>query len=332
LWLGNTTPATASSLSLTINDKKIELSGLYLPRTGWAQIGPITVRNSNKQITMSIEGIGTGRLSGLLLEAPKSDNLVMPPSIQLSSPIDASSFYSNEEFAIQADVVGITKSVQFYAGEILLGEISTPPFRMLVKAPAPGDHKLVAKAINPGMNASISLPLGISVSESFGSGSITFEHWDNIKGRSIADALKDAKVSDKPSKTYTANKFQANSDAGEYYYARARAYIHPPITGKYVFWITCDDAAQLWLSTDHSSDKIQMIAHSNEHTDSLTMWTKYPTQESKPVSLIRGQRYFIEYRLKEAAVHDYGAVGWKLPNGVMDRPISGAHLSPADKP
>ena len=332
LWLGNTTPSTASALTITINNKKLELAGLYLPRTGWAQIGPVTVHNSNKQLAISVDGIGTGRLSGLLLEAPKSDNLVMPPSIQLSSPVDASSFYSNEEFAMQADVVGMAKSVQFYAGEVLLGEITAPPFRMLVKAPAPGDHKLIAKAINPGMNASTSLPLGISVSESFGSGSITFEHWDNVKGRSIDDALKDASVSGKPSNTYTANKFQAKSEVADFYYARARAYIHPPITGKYVFWITCDDEAQLWLSTDHSSDKKQMIAHSNAHTDSVTTWTKYPTQESKPISLIRGQRYFIEYRLKEAATHDYGAVGWKLPNGVMERPISGAHLSPADKP
>src|SRR5438874_2141012 len=49
----------------------------------------------------------------------------------------------------------------------------------------------------------------------------------------------------------------------------------------------------------------------------------------KPVA---GQHYFIEAVHKQGQGGDHLAVGWQLPNGVFERPIPGARLSPWTDP
>jgi hypothetical protein len=72
-----------------------------------------------------------------------------------------------------------------------------------------------------------------------------------------------------------------------------------------------------------------MIASVSGYTN-LRQWTKYASQQSLPVSLIQGQRYYIEALHKEGVGSDHMAVGWQLPDGVQERPIPGNRLSSFD--
>ncbi len=69
----------------------------------------------------------------------------------------------------------------------------------------------------------------------------------------------------------------------------------PPVTGNYVFWITADDMAELWLSTnDHLANRVLVcfLTYCSEQRQ----WMAYPEQVSEQILLIAGQVYFFEVR------------------------------------
>lgn len=106
-------------------------------------------------------------------------------------------------------------------------------------------------------------------------------------------------------------------------------YIHPPQTGDYVFWMAADDYAELWLSTSEAPAKKSRIVSMSRWTPSRA-WEKYPERASKPIHLEVGRRYDIEALQMEATVDDCLAVGWRLPDGNLERPIPGTRLSTAN--
>lgn len=158
-----------------------------------------------------------------------------------------------------------------------------------------------------------------------GNGSLKWEIWNGRTGTTIDYAL----LNTAPDQTITLTKFESPQNFGTSYQSRAAAYICPPVTGSYTFWIASDDRSDLWLSTsDRPEDKVK-IASVTGYAPYGT-WEKYATQKSVKISLTAGQRYYIEAVHKEGSGADYVAVGWQLPNGVLERPIQGNRLSPAN--
>jgi len=92
-----------------------------------------------------------------------------------------------------------------------------------------------------------------------------------------------------------------------------------------------DDTGELWLSTDSNPANVQLIANIDGWTYPQ-IWDKYPTQQSTQIYLEAGRQYYIEAFQKEHEGLDNLAVGWQWPNGTMERPILGAHLSPYTGP
>nr|WP_254244280.1 T9SS type A sorting domain-containing protein [Hymenobacter sp. BRD128] len=88
-----------------------------------------------------------------------------------------------------------------------------------------------------------------------------------------------------------------------------------------------DDACQLYLSTDDNPANKQPIASVSGYTN-YGEWNKYSTQQSAPVALLAGHRYYVEAQHVEIAGDDFVAVGWTLPDGTVETPIAGAHLMP----
>jgi hypothetical protein len=161
----------------------------------------------------------------------------------------------------------------------------------------------------------------------FGSGSILLERWTNLPGMHLRDGVDHPKTKEKPQQTTQAKEFATQANWGDRYYARFRGYVHPPLTGEYVFWLTCDDEGELLLSTSTDPAGAKRIAHSPDATGARD-WTKHASQQSRAIPLVAGQKYYIELRYKEHEGDDWGACGWKLPNGMLERPIPGVHLSP----
>ncbi|MFN3486846.1 MAG: PA14 domain-containing protein, partial [Planctomycetota bacterium] len=100
-------------------------------------------------------------------------------------------------------------------------------------------------------------------------------------------------------------------------------------SGAYTFWIASDDSSELWLSPDDNPAHRILIASVSGWT-SPREWSKFPSQQSVPLTLTAGGRYYLEVLHKEGGGKDNLAVGWQMPDGTLERPIPGSRLSPVD--
>jgi hypothetical protein len=153
-------------------------------------------------------------------------------------------------------------------------------------------------------------------------GKILREVWSSITGTSV-DVIP---IQSTPTATSQLTIFEGPVNVGSDYGSRIRGFVHPPSSGNYVFWIASDDKSELWLSTNENPANKIKIATVTGYT-SARQWTKYTTQQSTPIPLVAGQKYYIEALHKEGAGLDHVAVGWRLPNGIDERPIPGHRLS-----
>jgi hypothetical protein len=152
------------------------------------------------------------------------------------------------------------------------------------------------------------------------------EVYSNISGTSIQNLLLHLSYPDNPTSTHlVSTRFEAPVNMADNYGQRMHGWIKAPATGTYTFWISSDDNGQLWLSTDENFDHLRIIAEVPGWTNSRE-WGKFMQQKSVGVHLEEGKYYYIMALMKEGGGGDNLAVGWQLPDGTLDRPVSGQHL------
>jgi hypothetical protein len=165
--------------------------------------------------------------------------------------------------------------------------------------------------------------------------SILREYWTGITGAAVSDLTSSPDYPGNPSGIDYLASFETPTDWADYYGARVRGYLHPPANENYTFWIASDDASELWLSTDESPGNAVLIASiagwcQSRDWNNLT-GSPNPNRKSSPISLVGGQKYYIEALQKEHDGGDNLAVTWRYddldPNN-GDPPIDGMYLSP----
>ncbi len=159
-------------------------------------------------------------------------------------------------------------------------------------------------------------------------GSILYEYWTGIAGGSVANLTLQPHYPDNPDGGDYLTSLEAPTNWEDSYGARTVGYIHPPAGGDYTFWIATNDFGELWLSTDESRANRVKIA-SVPGSAAPREWDKYTAQESTPITLAAGQKYYIEALMKENYGDDNMAVTWSGPTVSKGEPIAGAYLSPA---
>ena len=111
-----------------------------------------------------------------------------------------------------------------------------------------------------------------------------------------------------------------------YYGQRLRTLVVPPMSGNYTFWISSDDTSELFVSTDETPANAAPTAWVSSWTDSM-IWTDEPNQQSAPVYLEAGRRYYMEALHQQGGGGDNLAVRWQLPDGAYEQPMTA--VSPA---
>jgi hypothetical protein len=158
-------------------------------------------------------------------------------------------------------------------------------------------------------------------------GQILHEYWLGIDGNNVEDLVKSPLFQGKPSGSSMRDLFEAPRNLADRFGSRMRGFVHPPVTGTYVFWIASDDGSELFLSSDESPFKKRSIA-SCPFAGGIRDWTRFPSCKSVPILLTAGKRYYIEALHKDGGGDDHVAVGWTLPDGTDERPIPGNRVSP----
>ncbi len=175
-------------------------------------------------------------------------------------------------------------------------------------------------------------------------GEFLLEWWFDIGGgNAVTDLINNPNYPDNPTgsamvdsvelpTTKPASLWEGDVDN---YGARLQGYIYPPATGDYTFWITGDNGSQFWLSTNFDSSNVVMTCEvpGTQWTGDRE-WDKFPDdQESAPVTLEAGQKYYVDVWFKEGSGGDGVAVGWGGP-GIGEGPevISGEYISPVVGP
>ncbi len=129
-----------------------------------------------------------------------------------------------------------------------------------------------------------------------------------------------------PAGNYTTvyTNFEAPINTGMTYYGqRMRAFVVPPVTGNYTFWIASDDSSQLFLSTDENPTDKTLIAQVIGGSGAQT-WNTQANQQSVPITLQAGCRYYLEAIMQQSTGSDDLEVRWQLPNGAIEEPMTGS--------
>jgi hypothetical protein len=165
--------------------------------------------------------------------------------------------------------------------------------------------------------------------QEIGKGKVLFEYWYNIGGTSVDKDLRTcAGFPDGPDGSEWRDNLQSQANRGDNYGLRARAFLIPPETGEYTFWVAGDDNCQLWLSRDADPANAMLIAQVPGWTG-VAQWNKYPQQKSAPLLLAGGQTYYIEALMKEGSGDDSLDVGWAGPGiGSAATVLAGRYCMP----
>src|ERR1043165_5098561 len=128
------------------------------------------------------------------------------------------------------------------------------------------------------------------------SNGVTREIFTGIAGGSIPGLTNNINYPNNPSfEEVLANYMdypQTSPNIGNFG-TRMRALLTAPTTGSYTFWISGDDNCELWLSTDATPANRQRIAYVGTWS-SYREWTKEANQQSAPIVLSAGQKYYNE--------------------------------------
>lgn len=237
----------------------------------------------------------------------------------------------DQDISVRAEASSATASVRFSVNGVSYRRETRRPFALAGDnsgdynpwPAAPGVYTITATPYSAAGIAGKPLTYTVTFTGSCAAGMIVREYWNNITGSKVSlIPLHQA-----PARTDTLTLFEGPLNQGTNYGARVRAYICPPLSGDYTFWIASNDQSELWLSTDENIANKRRIAYVSGATASRE-WTKYPSQRSQTVPLVAGRRYYIEALHKQGVGADHVAVGWQLPGGALERPIPATRLSP----
>lgn len=311
------------------------------------QSSPITLAANQKYyieaLHKELEGldhVAVGwQLPGGTLERPIPGMRLIPfggssaasgqPVVSITSPDDGQTYSAPASVSIAANASiseGSIDKVEFYNGSAKLGEDATAPYAYAWTNVEAGNYTVIAKALSADggtTTASVEIAVTGTGGSCAGTGSILREFWANISDTDVGAIPVDSPPDDVRELTI----FEDLTNVGDKYGTRLSGYLCVPVTGVYTFWISSNDHGELSLSTDSDPAKKRRIAYVMGATNPRE-WTKYATQQSTPVNLVAGERYYIEALHKEGVGSDHMAVGWQLPDGTLERPIPGNRLSP----
>jgi len=186
----------------------------------------------------------------------------------------------------------------------------------------PANESPSGQAYHWNSNAITYLDIGLASGEAMkelirpkGSGSILRQWWNELNGTSLADLRANPSYPNHPQGNDELTRFHTPADWADNYGTRMQGYLYAPVPGEYTFWLSSDQAAELWLGTDANQTSASLIA------------ATATAQRSSPIQLKAGIPYYIEALHTGALGPDQLTVAWEGPT-LSRTVIEGEYLSP----
>ncbi|MCY7421226.1 MAG: Ig-like domain-containing protein [Chitinophagaceae bacterium] len=255
---------------------------------------------------------------------------ILPPQVTITSPLNNVLFATNS-VTIETrvtDVESIVDRVDFYNGDTKIGEAYNKPYSITWSDLTDGTYPLIAKIITDNgeeiTSEQIIITIKLPVPEICpGTGGLNWDYWGGVAGNNLAQIPFNYPVT---SNTLTPS-FATPTLFGDYYGSRLKGYICVAKSGNYTFYLAADDVGALYLSPDVNAIRKQLIAQVTAPT-LPEEYTRYPSQKSKKIYLLAGQRYYVEAIHKEWTGADHLSVAWQYEDSSIESPIPGNRLLP----
>lgn len=160
-------------------------------------------------------------------------------------------------------------------------------------------------------------------------GKLLREFWLDLSGDTLQDLIYHARYPNAPSGHDFPASFETNTNWPSAFGTRTRGYVLPPVNGDYEFRISGNGQICLWLSPDDdpiNRVKISQIVFTRNRSGDEGRGTA-SRQESGPITLEAGRRYYIEAAHKYGSGEDRLTLTWKRPDGTQE-PIPADFLAP----
>jgi hypothetical protein len=147
---------------------------------------------------------------------------------------------------------------------------------------------------------------------SAGMGQALYERWN---GDGSADSM--LTESSTPSYTEILTSTELDPDLDDYR-ARITAWLIPPVTGEYIFWLVTDDTGRLWLSTDEDPANAQLIAEESYYAYFDGWGGVGDEAQSEAITLEGGKAYWLRGGHQEGTGGDHIRIGWASDEAGID--------------
>jgi hypothetical protein len=158
-------------------------------------------------------------------------------------------------------------------------------------------------------------------------GRLTYEFWSGVSAPT-AEGIAAVPLHAVPTSRSEITSTQVTANRGDYFGDRMHGYLTAPFSGDYVFHVSADENVELWISG--SADPGRRLKRSwivNGQVPAGS-WSGQPTQQSLPVRLKAGERYYFEAIRREMTGGDHFQVGWQKPGDAAPEVIPSYALSP----
>ena len=161
-------------------------------------------------------------------------------------------------------------------------------------------------------------------------GKVLREFWLDLPGDSLQDLTYHARYPNAPSGHDFPASFETSTNWPSAFGTRTRAYLLPAVSGDYEFRVSGNGQVCLWLSLDDDPAgrvRIAQIMFTRNRPGDPGLEETRARQDSGPISLTAGGRYYIEATHKYGNGEDRLSVTWKRSDGA-EEPIPAEALAP----
>jgi hypothetical protein len=311
-------------VKLWINDQLVIDKWQAQGPTDWTNAIPLQA-GTRYDIRLDYFQVGGGAQAQLYWYSPSQPEQIVPNGFLYptnttggasTGPASVTSALSTVGFLGQPfsfNLTGANSPTGFTATGLPPGLSLNPQSGVISGTPSiAGDYQVAVTASNAvGAGASV-----VDMVIYYTGNAVTREVWTNVPGTNVSDIP----VGNTPSISGAFGALEGITGFGKNYGERVQGYITIPTTGNYYFWIAGSDSAELWISNDGDPvNKIRRawVTPTNSpaspliHGTGSRQWNVQANQQSGWLSLVGGQKYYVEILHKAGTgTNDNWSVGW----------------------